>query len=165
MIDPGQFLQQTVNFLILLFLLKRFLYQPIRKFLDERTAAIEDTIAQAEADQSEAEKLRSELEERLAEGRHEAKEYLDNAMRRSEKMHEELLAEAKREAEQLKQRAQADIRREQEQAWAELKDQVVQLSFQIASKVVKNSLDEKRHQELVNDVVADLDESTLGERL
>ncbi len=165
MIDPIQFLQQTVNFLILLLLLKRFLYEPIRKFMDERTAAIEDNIAQAEADKAEAAELRSELEERLSQGRQEAKEYLDNAMRRSEKMHEELLTDAKSEAEHIKQRAQEDIRREQEQAWAELKDQVVQLSFQIASKVVKDSLDEERHEKLVKDVVRDLDESRLGDRL
>ena len=159
------FLQQTVNFLILLFLLKRFLYQPVRKFLDERTAAIEASIQKAETDKHEAERLRVELEKRLAEGRQEAKEYLDNAIRRSEQTHEELLSAARAEAEQLKKRAQEEVRLEQEQAWAELKDQVVQISFQIASKVVKDSMDEGRHEALVQDVIRELDEKVLGERL
>lgn len=164
-IDPIVVFQQAVNFIVLMVLLHRLLYKPVRKFLDDRTAAIAADIDEAEKNRREAEKMRSELEERLAEGRREAKEYLDNAVRRSEQVHETLLAEAKKEAEQLKQRAQEDIRLEQQRAWAELKDEVVNLSFQIASKVVQDSLDEKSHERLIQDAVAGLDEKTLGERL
>ncbi len=165
MIDPIQFLQQAVNFLILMLILRHFLYQPVRKFLDDRRQSIENDIAEAEKSREEAEEMRAELEQRLAEGRQEAREYLDNAVRRSEQVHEDLLNEAKQEAEQLKARAQEEIRRQQEQAWAELKDQVVNLSFQIASRVVQDSLDETRHKQLVQEVVEDLDEETLGESL
>jgi len=165
LIDPIQFLQQAVNFLILMLILRHFLYQPVRKFLDDRRQSIENDIAEAEKSREEAEEMRAELEQRLAEGRQEAREYLDNAVRRSEQVHEDLLNEAKQEAEQLKARAQEEIRRQQEQAWAELKDQVVNLSFQIASRVVQDSLDETRHKQLVQEVVEDLDEETLGESL
>ncbi len=157
LIDPVLFLQQTVNFILLMILLSYVFYKPVRKVIDDRTKAIEDQIESAKNDRETAEKLRLDLEKRLAESRNEAKEYIDQAIKRGEQMKEDLLNEARAEIEKMKARAQKDIELEKEKAWAELKNNVAGLSFEIASKLVKESLDQEKHQSLINEAILSLD--------
>ena len=62
LIDPVLFLQQTVNFILLMILLSYVFYKPVRKVIDDRTKAIEDQIESAKNDRETAEKLRLDLE-------------------------------------------------------------------------------------------------------
>ena len=117
-----------------MFILHRILYKPVRKFLDERTAQIESQIRSAEEQKAAADKMRQELELQLAEQSRQAKEYIDEAIRRGEALQEEIIAKAKQEAEEIRQKAILDISLEKEKAWAELKEGVVQLSFELTEK-------------------------------
>jgi len=58
---------EIVNFLILVWILKHFLYRPVLRVIEQRRAAIEDTLTEAKQRQDDAEKLRSQYENRLAE--------------------------------------------------------------------------------------------------
>ncbi|HHT72630.1 MAG TPA: F0F1 ATP synthase subunit B [Firmicutes bacterium] len=158
-----EFVQQTVNFLVLTYALYRILYKPVRKFMDERTASIENQIRAAEEEKAAAVKMRQDLEKQLAEQSRQAKEYIDQAIRRGEALQEEIIAQAKKEADEIRQRAVLDIQLEKDKAWAELKENVVQLSFDLASKMVRASLDQEAHERLIQDTLAKLDESQLGE--
>ncbi|MGI6148358.1 MAG: F0F1 ATP synthase subunit B [Firmicutes bacterium] len=163
MFSGTEFLWETVNFLILVVVLWRILYQPVRKFLDERTASIEGQIRAAEEQRAAAEKMRADLEKQLAEQSRQAKEYIDQAVRRGEALQAEIIAKAKQEAEEIRQRAILDIQLEKEKAWSELKEHVVQLSFELASKVVRASLDQSAHERLIEDTLAKLDDPQMGE--
>ena len=87
-----EFVQQTVNFLVLTYALYRILYKPVRKFMDERTASIENQIRAAEEEKAAAVKMRQDLEKQLAEQSRQAKEYIDQAIRRGEALQEEIIA-------------------------------------------------------------------------
>ncbi|KLU40460.1 MAG: F0F1 ATP synthase subunit B [Limnochordia bacterium] len=163
MFNVMEFVQQTVNFLVLTYALYRILYKPVRKFMDERTASIENQIRAAEEEKAAAVKMRQDLEKQLAEQSRQAKEYIDQAIRRGEALQEEIIAQAKKEADEIRQRAVLDIQLEKDKAWAELKENVVQLSFDLASKMVRASLDQEAHERLIQDTLAKLDESQLGE--
>lgn len=163
MFNVMEFVQQTVNFLVLTYALYRILYKPVRKFMDERTASIENQIRAAEEEKAAAVKMRQDLEKQLAEQSRQAKEYIDQAIRRGEALQEEIIVQAKKEADEIRQRAVLDIQLEKDKAWAELKENVVQLSFDLASKMVRASLDQEAHERLIQDTLAKLDESQLGE--
>lgn len=158
-----EFLQQTVNFLVLFGFLTYILYKPVRKFLDERTASIESQIRSAEEQKAAAEKMRQDLEVQLANQSRMAKEHIDEAIRRGEAMQQEIIAQAKQEAEQIRQRAVLDINLEKEKAWSELKENVVQLSFDLTAKVLQGSLDPKAHEKLIKDSLEQLDSEQMGE--
>ena len=158
-----EFLWETVNFLILVVVLWRILYQPVRKFLDERTASIEGQIRAAEEQRAAAEKMRADLEKQLAEQSRQAKEYIDQAVRRGEALQAEIIAKAKQEAEEIRQRAILDIQLEKEKAWSELKEHVVQLSFELASEGGACLLDQSAHERLIEDTLAKLDDPQMGE--
>lgn len=131
--------------------------------MDERTAQIENQIRSAEEQKAAAEKMRQELEVQLAEQSRQAREYIDEAIKRGEALQEEIVAKAKQEAEEIRHKAILDINLEKEKAWAELKEGVVQLSFELTEKVLRGSLDKETHERLIKDALENLDDAQLGE--
>lgn len=131
--------------------------------MDERTAQIENQIRSAEEQKAAAEKMRQELEVQLAEQSRQARKYIDEAIKRGEALQEEIVAKAKQEAEEIRQKAILDINLEKEKAWAELKEGVVQLSFELTEKVLRGSLDKETHERLIKDALENLDDAQLGE--
>ncbi len=162
MINQNIFLAQTVNFILLVLLLYRLLYKPVRTFLDNRTAEIEGQIRAAEENQAASIALRQQLEEQAKDSRQQARKFLDEATKRAEVLQAEMLQEAREEAAAIIRRAQEVTELEKEKAWAELKEQVAELSLLLASKVITQSLDEQQHQALISETMGQLDSLSKG---
>ena len=162
MINQNIFLAQTVNFILLVLLLYRLLYKPVRTFLDNRTAEIEGQIKAAEENQAASIALRQQLEEQAKDSRQQARKFLDEATKRAEVLQAEMLQEAREEAAAIIRRAQEVTELEKEKAWAELKEQVAELSLLLASKVITQSLDEQQHQALISETMGQLDSLSKG---
>ena len=165
MLDQNLFLAQTVNFILLILLLYRLLYKPVRTFLDNRTAEIEAQIKPAEENQAAAIALRQKLEEQAKDSRQQARQFLDEATKRAEALQADILQTAREEAAAIVRRAQEVAELEKEKAWAELKEQVAELSLLLASKVIAQSLDEQQHQELISETMGQLDSLSKGKLL
>lgn len=153
--DFGKFMWAVANFLILLFLLKKFAYKPVLNILDERKNAIEAAINNAETARTEAEKLRKEYETRLAEAKQEAQDIIAKAAKLGEETKAEIVANAQNEATKAIQRAQEEITREKEQAIAALRDEVAVLAVMAAGKVLGKSITVEDHAKLVKEFVAE----------
>jgi F-type H+-transporting ATPase subunit b len=157
LIDQNLLLAQTVNFILLVLLLYKLLYKPVREFMDKRTAEIEAQIRSAEENQKAAEVLRLELEQQVKESRQQARQIIDEATKRAEEIQTQLVAEAKAEAQAVLNRARREIQLEKEKAWAELKQHLGELSVLLASKVINESLDEAQHRRLIAETISQLD--------
>jgi len=162
LIDQNLLLAQTINFILLVLLLYRLLYKPVREFMDKRTAEIEGQIRSAEENQRAAEALRLELEQQAKESRQQARQIIDDATKRAEEVQARLIAEAKAEARAVLERAQREIQLEKEKAWAELKQQVGELSVLLASKVINETIDAAQHRRLIADTISQLDSLEKG---
>jgi len=68
-LDWSTFLLEILNFLVLVWLLKRFLYRPVLEVIEERKARVEKALQQAQASQTQAQALREQYESRLADSR------------------------------------------------------------------------------------------------
>ena len=154
-----------INFILLVALIYRLLYKPVREFLDKRTQEIEGKIQSAEEKEAAADDLRLELEKQVKENRQRSRQFLDEAERRAENIQESLLAEAKKESQALLRRAREEIRLEKEKAWAELKSEVADLSLLLASKVIQENLDQEKHQHLIEETLTRLDGAEKEESL
>jgi len=99
------FLLEILNFLVLLWILKRFLYKPVLDVIAQRRAAIEKTLADAQAHQIAAESLKSRYEGRLAEWEQEKEKVLED-------LHREMLKERERLLDDL----DAELNKEREKA-------------------------------------------------
>jgi F-type H+-transporting ATPase subunit b len=144
----------TVNFLILLFVLQRFLYRPVLRMLDERSNRIRDSLAQAEQVRSETARLEEQSRTILETARRDGQQILAQANRNSEQILAEARREARVQADELVERARADMARERDQAYLELREQVADLAVAAASRVVRRSLDDQGHRELVREFLA-----------
>ena len=142
-VDLPKLLFQIVNFLLLLYLLNRFLFKGVARMLDERRSRISKGLEDAEAAARDRELARAEREAAVAEARKEAAAMIASANKIATDTRDEILAEARAEAEKVTQRAREEITAEKEKAMAELRAQVADLALEAAGKLV--ALRHERH--------------------
>lgn len=152
----GLFFWQTVLFLALLFLLRKYAWKPILNAVNEREEGIKKALESADNAKLEMENLQADNQKLLKEARLEREAMLKEARDIKNKMIEDAKGEAKSEANKLIAQAQAAIDTEKKAAIADLKSQVANLSIDIAEKVVREELSNKDKQ-------VKLVESMLGE--
>ena len=152
----GLFVWQTVLFVGLLFLLKKYAWGPILSAVNEREAGIKDALNLAEKAKMEMENLQADNQKLLKEARAERDAMLKEARELKSSMIESAKTEAKEEANKLVANAQAAIETEKKAAIADLKSVVAELSISIAETVVREELSDKSKQEkLVESMLKD----------
>ena len=152
----GLFFWQTILFLALLFLLRKYAWKPILNAVNEREEGIREALESADNAKLEMENLQADNQKLLKEARLEREAMLKEARDIKNKMIEDAKDGAREEANKLITQAQAAIQTEKKAAIADLKSQVANLSIDIAEKVVRAELSNKDKQEK-------LVESMLGE--
>ncbi len=153
----GLFFWQALILLVLLFLLRKFAWKPILDSLNNREEGIKDALESAEAARKEMQNLQADNERILNEARAERDGMLKEARQLKENMITDAKAEAQIEADKIVAQAQATIASEKKAAIADLKSQVAGLSVEIAEKVVRKELSDKKQQlELVDSMLGDV---------
>lgn len=156
-------LWQLVNFFVLLFLLRKFLYAPIKGMLDQRAAQINGDLDDAEARRKEAEELKAKYEQKLKEAHSEAQEIIDNAETRANKKAKEIINEAEEKAENLKAKKLEEIEQAKKEATAELRDSLADYTILAANNLIQEQLDKEKHQQMIMSFIDDLDKEKMGE--
>jgi F-type H+-transporting ATPase subunit b len=155
-IDWGLLFIQAVTFGVAVLTLWRFFWKPLAKFMEGRRYAIEHDIATARKDRETAERLRAQLEKRLAEINAEAASLLHKASDEGKRTREQILKEAREEAQRLLDNAGRRIAEEQARAVRDLRAETVALSMLIAEKALKQSIDARVQHRLVDEFIAEL---------
>lgn len=143
----GLFFWQTLLFVGLLFLLKKYAWGPILSAVNEREEGIKNALSAAENAKKEMENLQADNQKLLKEARAEREAMLKEARELKEKMIGDAKGEAKQEADKLITMAQAAIETEKKAAISDLKSQVADLSISIAEKVLGEELSSNEKQE------------------
>ncbi|MEP7162321.1 MAG: F0F1 ATP synthase subunit B [Candidatus Moraniibacteriota bacterium] len=155
-IDWKLFVAQAVNFLILLFILKKFAYKPILGLLDERSQKIEKGLRDAE----EAErKLTASLEEEkkiIAAAREEAREVLMLAEASAKKRDVEMLAQTKAKIDKMITEADAHLAEEQKKLLRDAKAELSGVVLSALEKVLGEKVDEKTDKVLIEKALQSL---------
>lgn len=138
-IDWWTLVLQTVNFLVLVWLLSRFLLRPVREVIEKRKALAEKAFADADRQKAEAEEARQRFE-------HERTALVDERRDMLNRIHEEHEAErrsvldaAQRDAEKLRETARQSIAEERESALAEMRGQAITLAADLASALLRKA--------------------------
>lgn len=142
----GLFFWQTVLFLALLFLLRKYAWKPIMAAVDAREKNIEDSLASAENARAEMERLQSDNQRILAEARAERDGILKEARVIKDKMISDAKSEASDQAAKVISSAKEQINNEKLAAITELRNQVAEMSIEIAELVLKRELEDKAKQ-------------------
>ncbi|MBC8399105.1 F0F1 ATP synthase subunit B [Flavobacteriaceae bacterium] len=153
----GLFFWQTIIFILLIFLLKKFAWKPILDAVNEREEGIKNALLSAEKAREEMASLQSDNEETLKKARSERDSLLKEAREIKQQLIDEAKNEAKNEAKKIISQAQETIQNEKNAAIVDLKNQVASLSIDIAEKVLKEKLsDDQSQMNLVKDLVKEV---------
>ena len=145
-----------INVFILFFALSYFLFNPIQKALKNRSEKIKNELENAKTKEAEAIQLKNEYEAKLAETRVEVESIMDEARQNAKKLSENIIAEAKAEAQNIVARGNKEIELEKAKAVDELKNQVIAISTLLASKIVKENLNEQKNNKLFEETLAEI---------
>jgi len=148
-LNLATFIGQLVSFLILLGLLVRFGYRPVRKVLKERSDRIREGLEQAEATGREYERAQEEVEKRINKAREEARLIVAEAGEFREKLMKEARSEARQEARAVVERTRAELERERREMTADLRREFADAAILAAGKVIGESLDGEKHRRII----------------
>ena len=150
----GLFFWQLIIFIALVLLLKKYAWKPILTAVQKREDSIKEGLESAEQAKEQMRQLKEDNKALIAEARAERDEIIKSAREAKEKMIQEAKDKAKEEGDKMIASAKESIRAERASAIQDLKNQVADLSLEIAEKVIKNELSSKAKQdELINEVM------------
>ena len=153
----GLFFWQTIIFVILIFLLKKFAWSPILKAVNDREQGIKDALDSAEAVKKEMQSLQADNEKIMKEARAERDSLLKEARDLKNSMISQAKDEAKSEAQKIIESANEAILNEKNAAVSDIKKQVASLSIEIAEKLLKEKLsDDNKQMKIVEDLIKDV---------
>ncbi len=153
----GLFFWQTIIFVILIFLLKKFAWSPILKAVNDREQGIKDALDSAEAAKKEMQSLQADNEKIMKEARAERDSLLKEARGLKNSMISQAKDEAKSEAQKIIESANEAILNEKNAAVSDIKKQVASLSIEIAEKLLKEKLsDDNKQMKIVEDLIKDV---------
>ena len=155
-VDWGKLIVQAFNFLILLWLLRRFAYKPLLRIMDERSTRIRNDLDEARRLRQEAEHDRETYRTQLGRARDEARSILEEANNVAARIRTQALADAEGQNTAMVARARDEIAREKETAIAELRREVADLAIMAASHVVGRSLDDTDRRRLVDEALTEV---------
>lgn len=155
-VDVFKLAFQIINFLLLLYLLNRFLFKRVLAILDERSQRIQKGLEDAEAAKRDRELARAEREAALDEARKEAQAMVARANKMADDARTQILTEARTQAEQVSAKAREEIAAEKDRALAEIRTQVADLALFAAGKLVKREMDEPMQRQLVEEFLTEV---------
>ena len=153
----GLFFWQLAILIVLIFLLKKFAWKPILDSLNSREEGIKNALDSAEKARKEMQNLNADNEKLLQEARLQRDSMLKEARELKERIVAEASSEAQEKADKIVAQAQVTIQNEKNAALADIKNQVAELSIQIAEKVIRKELSSSEQQyRLVEEMLEDV---------
>lgn len=159
-INPWTALFTFCNMLITFSVLKHFLFEPVKKMIDDRQNEIDTMYADADAAKQKAAALESEYQAHLQSIKDERDAMLREATRRAQKREEEIVGEAKTEAASIRAAAEADIAQERKKAVNDLKNEIGGMAVEIAGKVVEREIKQQDHQALIDEFIQNVGDAS-----
>lgn len=146
----GTIIVTLITFAILLALLKKFAWGPLKEVMDQRERDINKDIDDAEQAKARAQELEERNQQTLKETQEEVHRIIEDAKVQARQQHEEIIHEANVRANGMIETAQSEINSEKERALADINNQVSELSVLIASKVLQKEISEQDQKGLVD---------------
>ena len=154
--DPGLYIWTIVTFLVLLGLLAKFAWSPLLQALEGRQDAIRKALDDAQQAKTELERLHHESAQIIAKARQDADAIITRSRADAEALREELRAKARAEADGIVKNAERQIQAETARALLQIRQEAVDLSVAIASKIIQRNLTREDNERLIDETLKQL---------
>ncbi len=159
-IDAWTIIFQSCNLLILLALVRKFLWKRVMAVLDARKQEIDGLYDAAGKDRDEAAQMKQEYTARMAGAREEADKLVRNAVDTAHNRGDAIVKEAQAEAAHMKQKAENEIEQEKRKAYSELMGEISGMAADIAGRMVEREINADDHRELVEEFIKSAGEAS-----
>jgi F-type H+-transporting ATPase subunit b len=148
-VHPFWVLVSIVNFLVLLYLLRRYMWGPITATLDSRAAKIREGLELTEAATREREQLKQEVDRTLSEARREAAAIAERTTKAADAAAADIRTQAKTEADRIREKGREDAQHLHDQALAQLRAEVASMVVLAASRILGKEINAEQHRALI----------------
>ena len=144
---------QMITFIVFVWFIKAYLWEPLTDAMESRTKKISDGLAAAEQGQKKIEQATIEFSTRIDEAKTKASGILNNAESKSKSIVEEARATAKEEAQKIAKTSSQQLEQEINAAREALKADVAALSLLCAEKIITKEVDKNMHDQIISEVL------------
>jgi len=142
-----------ITIIVLFLILKKFFFEKVHQFIEERQAAVQDSFDNAEAINRKADAKLEAYNQRIAGAENEGREIVKNAKLRADAQANAIIEEAHQKAGEMLAKARADIEKEKAQAVSGMKDQIVMLSLMAAEKIMEKDLELEGQEAFIDKII------------
>ena len=143
----------VINFIILLVLLKKFLFKPVLNMLDERMKRVRESMEWAEATKRDYEQTKMEVQRQIEKGRQEAQAIIAQALQTGQGLKEEAKKEAAVQAKAIVEKARLELEAERDRMVEDLRKEFVSLLVLASEKVIRQTLDKEKQSKLIEETL------------
>lgn len=151
-------LLSLANLAIIFLILKKFLFKPVQKVMNERQAQVDKIYSEADASRNSANEMKQEYEQRLASARQEADQLIKTATENAQRKGDQIVAEANTQAGHVRKKAEAEIEQQKKQMLKDVRGEISELAVDIASKVVEREINQKDYDGFVDEFIQNVGE-------
>lgn len=155
-INIWQMLVSLANLAILFWLVKKFLYKPVKKMLKSRQDAIDVQYSEAETAKSEALSEKQAYEEKLSGAKAEADGIIQSAVNLAKMRENEILEKAKNDADVIVRQAKEDAELEMTKAEESIKREIVDVSTVLTSKILEREINSEDHKQIIDSFIEEI---------
>ena len=155
--DPGLYIWTILTFLVLMALLARFAWRPLLEALERRASAIRQSLDDVRTAKEELERVHVESARILGESRAKADEILNATRADANRFREEMKEKARAEAGALVKAAERQIQHETARALQQIRQEAVNLSVDIASKLLQRNVSAADNQRVIEDALKQIE--------
>ena len=155
-VNPWTALFTLANTVALFLVMKKFLFKPVMKIIEERQQEIDGMYKDAGEAKEQAQALQAEYQEKLSAAQETSERLVKEAVARGQHREEEIIRQANQEASAILEKASADIALEKKKAINDAKDDISDIALAIAGNVVGRELNNNDQSELIDHFINEL---------
>ena len=159
-VNLWQILISLANLLLIFLILKKFLWKPVKKVMDERKAMVDKQFADAAAAEAKAEADKTVWAEKLAGADDEAKSRIADADETARRHGDRIVADAKDKAAGIIRQAEAEAQLERQKATASIKEEIAAVSAELAEKLLEREVNTDDHAKMIQTFLDEVGDAT-----
>lgn len=160
LLSTSEIVAQIISFMLLLFLLRKFMWKPFLKVIDDRREKVSSDLLKIENAQTGIAKLKKEYEDKVSDIDKAARVRIEEAISEGKRISDELREDAEKRAERIITNANEMVKGELIKAKEELKETIVDLTMKVSEKIIEEKLSEAQDKKLVEDFLNKIDKAS-----
>ncbi len=148
-----------LNIVVLYIILKKILFKPVTKYMDNRSKKIQDALDAAEESKEMVRQMKIEYDEKIKAAKEEGQKVIDMYKNMAEKEYNSIIESAKKEADQMLASAKVELQVEKEELITSIKGEISDLVLATSEKVLKKNLDDNTNRKLISEFIKEKSES------